>query len=60
MARLLKICGFVAGASTDPPVLEFANGLAEVPAQASAYATVYPLTMFLRIVVAQVLVFIII
>lgn len=56
----LKICGFVAGASTDPPVLEFANGLAEVPAQASAYATVYPLTMFLRIVVAQILVFIII
>ncbi|MBO7337486.1 MAG: putative transporter [Paludibacteraceae bacterium] len=56
----LKICGFVAGASTDPPVLEFANGLAEVPAQASAYATVYPLTMFLRIVFAQILIFIII
>jgi putative transport protein len=41
---------------TDPPALEFANGLAPVPAQATAYATVYPLTMFLRIVFAQVLV----
>lgn len=55
----LKICGFVAGASTDPPVLEFANDFAQVPAQASAYATVYPLTMFLRIIFAQVLIFVI-
>lgn len=56
----LKICGLVAGASTDPPILEFANSMAPIPAQSSAYATVYPLSMFLRIVVAQVLVFIIV
>lgn len=56
----LKICGLIAGASTDPPILEFANSLAPTPAQSSAYATVYPLSMFLRIVVAQVLVFIIV
>lgn len=56
----LKICGLIAGASTDPPILEFANSLAPTPAQSSAYATVYPLSMFMRIVVAQVLVFIIV
>ena len=52
----LKICGVVSGAMTDPPALEFANGLAPVQAQATAYATVYPLTMFLRILFAQILV----
>ncbi|MDR0440948.1 MAG: putative transporter [Candidatus Accumulibacter sp.] len=52
----LKLCGVLAGAMTDPPALEFANGLAQTQAQSTAYATVYPLTMFLRIVFAQVLV----
>ncbi|MBN2486263.1 MAG: putative transporter [Bacteroidales bacterium] len=52
----LKICGIVSGAMTDPPALEFANSLAPVHAQATAYATVYPLTMFLRILLAQALV----
>ena len=52
----LKICGVVAGAMTDPSALEFANGFTPVQAQSTAYATVYPLSMFLRIVFAQVLV----
>ncbi|MFT3848859.1 MAG: putative transporter [Propionivibrio sp.] len=52
----LKICGVVSGAMTDPPALEFANGLAPVQAQSTAYAAVYPLTMFLRILFAQILV----
>ena len=52
----LKICGVVSGAMTDPPALEFANGLAPVHAQSTAYAAVYPLTMFLRILFAQILV----
>ncbi|MDR1743037.1 MAG: putative transporter [Dysgonamonadaceae bacterium] len=52
----LKICGFVAGSMTDPPALEFANGIAPVQAQAAAYATVYPLTMFLRVLLAQIFV----
>jgi putative transport protein len=52
----LKICGVIAGAMTDPPALEFANGLAPTQAQATAYATVYPLTMLLRILFAQILV----
>ena len=54
----LKICGIVSGAMTDPPALEFANSIAPVHAQATAYATVYPLTMFLRILLAQALILI--
>jgi putative transport protein len=52
----LKICGCIAGAMTDPPALEFANSIAPVQAQAAAYATVYPFTMFLRVFLAQLLV----
>lgn len=52
----LKICGFVAGSMTDPPALEFANSLSPVQAQSTAYATVYPLTMFLRILLGQTLI----
>ncbi len=52
----LTICGFLAGSMTDPPALEFANNIAPTQAQATAYATVYPLTMFLRILMAQLLV----
>ena len=52
----LKICGCLAGSMTDPPALEFANGIAPVQAQATAYATVYPLTMFLRVLLAQIFV----
>ncbi len=54
----LKICGFVAGSMTDPPALEFANSLSPVQAQSTAYATVYPLTMFLRILLGQTLILI--
>jgi putative transport protein len=54
----LKICGIVSGAMTDPPALEFANSLAPVHAQSTTYATVYPLTMFLRILLAQILILI--
>ena len=52
----LKICGIVSGSMTDPPALEYANSLAPVQAQSTAYATVYPLTMFLRILSAQILI----
>ena len=61
-ARLIKMnylqfCGLISGAMTDPPALEFASSLAPVHAQTTAYATVYPLTMFLRIILAQTLLF---
>jgi putative transport protein len=52
----LKICGIISGAMTDPPALEFANSLAPVHAQATAYATVYPFAMLLRILLAQALI----
>lgn len=54
----LKICGIISGAMTDPPALEFANSLAPVHAQSTAYAAVYPFTMFLRILFAQALILI--
>ena len=54
----LKICGCIAGSMTDPPALEFANGIAPVQAQSTAYAAVYPLTMFLRVLLAQIFVLI--
>jgi len=54
----LKICGCIAGSMTDPPALEFANGIAPVQAQSTAYASVYPLTMFLRVLLAQIFVLI--
>lgn len=52
----LKICGILSGAMTDPPALEYANSLAPIQAQSMAYATVYPLTMFMRILFAQILI----
>jgi putative transport protein len=49
------LSGLLAGCMTDPPALAFANGACQSEAPAVAYATVYPLTMLLRIVAAQAL-----
>ena len=43
---------------TDPPALEFASSIAPVQAQSTAYATVYPLVMFLWVLLAQGLILI--
>ncbi len=51
----LTLCGVLAGATTDPPALAFANGLAESEAVNIGYVSVYPLTMLLRILSGQVL-----
>jgi len=51
-----KICGLISGSMTDPPALAYANGIAQSEAPAVAYATVYPLVMFLRIVVPQLMI----
>lgn len=51
-----EICGLLSGSMTDPPALAFANSLAQSEAPSVAYATVYPLVMFLRIFVAQALI----
>lgn len=53
-----SIIGFVAGASTNPPALAYANGQTDYDAPAVAYSTVYPLTMFLRILTAQLMILI--
>jgi len=51
-----EVCGLLAGASTDPPALAFATKLAGSDIPSVTYATVYPVTMILRIVVAQLLI----
>jgi putative transport protein len=52
----ISLCGLLAGSMTDPPALAFANTVAGSDAPATAYATVYPLTMLLRVLCAQLLV----
>jgi putative transport protein len=49
------LCGLLAGSLTDPPALAYAQSMNQSNAPTLAYATVYPLTMLLRIVLAQVL-----
>lgn len=51
-----ETCGLLAGASTDPPALAFAIKTAGNDIPSNTYATVYPLTMILRIVAAQMLI----
>lgn len=56
--NFLSIMGLMSGGYTDPPALAFANSSSGNDAPAVAYATVYPLTMFLRVVAAQALILI--
>ncbi|MDO4695699.1 MAG: putative transporter [Porphyromonas sp.] len=50
------LAGLIAGSNTDPPALAYANTLSDTDASAIGYATVYPLTMFLRVLVAQMMI----
>lgn len=50
------LMGLIAGANTDPPALAFANQTAGNDAPAVGYSTVYPLSMFLRILTAQLII----
>ena len=52
------IMGMLAGACTDPPALGFANASCSKDAPSIGYSTVYPLSMFLRIFTAQLIVLI--
>ena len=54
--NFLTIMGLMSGGYTDPPALAYANNSTGNDAPAVAYSTVYPLTMFLRVVAAQALV----
>ena len=51
-----QLCGLVAGASTNPASLAFSQEMYGTDYPSVNYATVYPLTMFLRVLAAQVLV----
>ncbi len=48
------IMGMIAGTYTDPPALAYANASCSKEAPAVGYSTVYPLSMFLRIFIAQI------
>jgi putative transport protein len=50
--------GLLAGSMTDPPALSYANSSAGNDIPSVSYATVYPLTMFLRVITAQLLILI--
>lgn len=56
--NFLTIAGVLSGSMTDPPALAFSSAISGSDAPSVAYATVYPLTMLLRILSAQVLVLI--
>lgn len=50
------VAGLLAGGTTDPPALAYINGVTSTSNASVAYATVYPLTMFLRILAAQIMI----
>ena len=64
VARLLcklnfyQICGLISGSCTNPPVLAFSQGMYGGDYISVNYATVYPLSMFMRVLVAQLLILI--
>lgn len=50
------LAGLMAGSTTDPPALSYANSISGNDEPAVSYSTVYPLTMFLRVIIAQVMI----
>lgn len=53
-----EICGLISGGTTDPAVLAFSQNMYGTDYASINYATVYPLTMFMRVLVAQLLILI--
>lgn len=56
--NFFQICGLVSGSCTNPPVLAFAQNAYGTDYTSVSYATVYPLSMFMRVLVAQILILI--
>jgi putative transport protein len=54
--NFLTLCGVLSGSMTDPPALSFAQNISHSEGASVSYSLVYPLTMFLRIMTAQLLV----
>lgn len=48
------LMGLIAGSTTDPPALAYANATAGNDMPAVGYSTVYPMVMFLRVLTAQI------
>lgn len=53
-----QICGLISGSCTNPPVLAFAQSAYGTDYTSVSYATVYPLAMFMRVLMAQILILI--
>ena len=51
-----QICGLISGSCTNPPVLAFSQGMYGSDYTSVNYTTVYPLSMFMRVLVAQLLI----
>ena len=49
------LMGLIAGSNTDPPALAYSNQASGNDAPSVGYSTVYPLTMFLRILAGQMI-----
>ena len=54
--NFLTLCGLLAGSMTDPPALAFAGSVTNSEEPTVSYAAVYPLTMILRVILAQLIV----
>ncbi|MDL5057853.1 hypothetical protein [Geitlerinema calcuttense] len=54
--NFVSICGILSGSMTDPPALAFANKMTHSDTPSLSYASVYPLTMILRVLSTQILV----
>lgn len=54
----LSVCGLLSGSMTDPPALAFATNITASESATVSYATVYPMTMVARVVIAQLIVLI--
>ena len=50
------ICGIVCGSMANPMALAYANDTVEGDTPSVSYATVYPISMFLRVIIAQILI----
>lgn len=52
-----SLMGLIAGATTSPPALSYANSVSSTNDRAAVvYSTVYPLTMFLRVLTGQLMI----
>jgi putative transport protein len=51
----LTLMGLISGSYTQPAALAYANQQTDTDASSVGYSTVYPLSMFLRIIVGQVI-----